>query len=115
MHLLLLHVQLCAIYTLHGRHQTPAVPILILLLLLRMCAYISVCMAALLILPRLIRAPIYPSLRDHPSVAAYPAVRGMAQPLFMLDHSVPEGGQGADDSRSKFNCHEVDLAVGLAR
>ncbi|WIA41120.1 hypothetical protein OEZ86_004748 [Tetradesmus obliquus] len=63
---------------------------------------------------RLIRAPIYPSLRDHPSVAAYPAVRGMAQPLFMLAHSVPEGGQGADDSRSKFNCHEVDLAVGLA-
>jgi hypothetical protein len=64
---------------------------------------------------RLIRAPIYPALRDHPSVAAYPPVRGMAKPLFMLAHSVPEGGQGGDEGRSKFNMHEVDLAVMLAR
>ncbi|KAF6248733.1 AAA domain-containing protein [Scenedesmus sp. NREL 46B-D3] len=63
---------------------------------------------------RLIRAPIYPSLRDHPSVTACPPVRGMAKPLFMLAHSVPEGGQGGDEGRSKFNRHEVELAVGLA-
>lgn len=63
---------------------------------------------------RLIRAPVYPSLRDHQSVCQYPAVKGMVKPLFMLNHSIPEGGQDADSGQSKFNRHEVEWAVGLA-
>jgi hypothetical protein len=40
----------------------------------------------------------------------------MAKSLFMMSHSVPEGGQGGgDEGRSKYNSYEVQLAVGLAR
>ncbi len=64
---------------------------------------------------RLIRETIYPSLRDHPSVDASTSVRGMAQPLFWVHHTYPEGGAGADEGRSKFNRYEIDYCLGLAR
>lgn len=63
---------------------------------------------------RLVR-PIYPRLLDHPSVEQYPAVRGMAKPLFFWSHRELEGGQGSNEGRSKFNNHEVEAAVALAR
>lgn len=45
----------------------------------------------------------------------YPAVRGMAKPLFFWSHRELEGGQGSNEGRSKFNNHEVEAAVALAR
>ena len=62
----------------------------------------------------LIRATIYPQLRDHPSVAKFPPVRGLNEPLFFVDHSHPEGG-GTDEGKSKFSAWEVDFSVALAR
>ena len=66
-------------------------------------------------LPFRLVKPIYPDLRDHPSVVRYPAVQGMAKPLFFWSHRHTEGGQGSDEGRSKFNTHEIDAAVPLAR
>eukprot|EP00878_Enallax_costatus_P024998 GHUV01026715.1.p1 GENE.GHUV01026715.1~~GHUV01026715.1.p1 ORF type:complete len:430 (+),score=88.69 GHUV01026715.1:146-1435(+) len=63
---------------------------------------------------RLIRAPVYPSLRDHTSVTLYPVVKGMTKPLFMLTHNQPEGGQGEEGGQSKYNRYEVEWAVALA-
>ena len=62
----------------------------------------------------LIRAPIYPALRDHASVGAFPPVRGLLRPLFFLDHAHAEGGAGGE-SKSKFNDFEVAYAVALAK
>jgi hypothetical protein len=59
--------------------------------------------------------PIYPRLLDHSSVQQYPAVKGMAQPLFFWTHKELEGGQGSGEGRSKFNNYEIDAAVALAR
>eukprot|EP00775_Hariotina_reticulata_P006332 gene6332-6566_t len=61
----------------------------------------------------LIRGPLYPAMRDHPRVHAYPPVRGLVQPLFFWDHDHKEGGQ--DESKSKYNSYEVDACLGLAR
>lgn len=63
---------------------------------------------------RLIRETIYPQLRDHPRVTAYPHVRGLSQPLSFLDHDHPEGG-AADEERSKSNAWEAGYVVALAR
>lgn len=75
----------------------------------------SVC-CSLPLLPasrRLIRAPLYPNLRDHPQVLRYPPVAGMVREVFFLDHGGLEGGQ--EDSKSKYNRFEVDFALGLAK
>lgn len=45
----------------------------------------------------------------------YPAVKGLAKPLFFWTHRELEGGQGSTEGRSKFNTYEVDAAVALAR
>lgn len=65
------------------------------------------------VLRRLIRAPLYPQLKDHPAVTAYPHVKGMTKDLFFWDHDVKEGG--TDQGKSRFNEHEVQACVGLAR
>ncbi|KAG2490737.1 hypothetical protein HYH03_010892 [Edaphochlamys debaryana] len=72
---------------------------------------------------RLIRDTIYPQLRDHPRVLAYPPLRGLAHSLFFLDHAHPEAGAGGEggaaggggEDRSKSNEWEAALAVALAR
>ncbi|KXZ53505.1 hypothetical protein GPECTOR_7g955 [Gonium pectorale] len=63
---------------------------------------------------RLIRETIYPALRDHPRVAAYPPLRGLSHPLFFIDHDHPEGGAGGED-RSKYNLWEAEYVVALAQ
>jgi hypothetical protein len=62
---------------------------------------------------RLIRGTLYPELKDHPVVTAYPRVRGMVKDLFFWDHDHKEGG--TDQSKSRFNQYEVDACVGLAK
>ncbi len=62
---------------------------------------------------QLIRSTIYPSLRDHPRVAAYPHVPGMLADVFFLDHDHPEGG--AEEGSSKRNEWEARFVVALAR
>jgi hypothetical protein len=67
----------------------------------------------------LIRATVYPNLRDHPRTHVYPPLRGLASSLFFLDLAHPEGepggrGGGGDD-RSKFNAYEAEYIVCLAR
>ncbi|GIL57516.1 hypothetical protein Vafri_12731, partial [Volvox africanus] len=66
---------------------------------------------------QLIRLTIYPQLRDHPRVLTYPAVRGLASPLFFLDHDHPEGGGGgvSGEDRSKKNDWEAQFVVSLAK
>jgi hypothetical protein len=62
---------------------------------------------------QLIRATIYPSLRDHARVSAYPHVPGMLRDVFFLDHDHPEGG--AEEGSSKRNEWEARFVVALAR
>ncbi|GIM16879.1 hypothetical protein Vretimale_19458 [Volvox reticuliferus] len=66
---------------------------------------------------QLIRLTIYPQLRDHPRVLSYPTVRGLASPLFFLDHDHPEGGGGgaSGEDRSKKNDWEAQFVVALAK
>lgn len=52
-------------------------------------------------------------MRDHLAVSSYPPVQGMVHNLYFWDHDHKEGGQ--EESRSKFNTHEVEGCVGLAR
>lgn len=52
-------------------------------------------------------------MRDHPAVTVYPPVRGLQCSLSFWNHNHKEGGQ--DESKSKFNMHEVKACVGLAR
>jgi hypothetical protein len=61
---------------------------------------------------RLVR-PIYPTLKDHPSVATYPPVKGMVHSLFFMDHDHPE--QGHNERSSKSNQWEARFSVLLAR
>ena len=66
----------------------------------------------------LIRGPIYPDLLDAPSVLAYPPVRGIAQPLFWLDHQFGEKGEEEEEGArtgSKCNEGEARLVVVLAK
>jgi hypothetical protein len=60
----------------------------------------------------LIRAPLYPELRDHAVVRAYPAApRGFEHPLWFMAHRNPE----RDDFASKTNAWEADMVVALVR
>ena len=61
----------------------------------------------------LIRAPLYPALLDHASVAAHPAARGFATPLFFLDHRHAESSEAGTASKS--NEWEARMAVALVR
>lgn len=61
----------------------------------------------------LIRGSLYPELEDHPAVLEYPHVKGMVKDLFFWDHDIKEGG--TDQSKSRYNTHEVDACVALAR
>ncbi|CAL1707171.1 unnamed protein product [Somion occarium] len=60
----------------------------------------------------LVRKTLYPKLQDHEVVKNYPPVRGMAKSVFFLSHSHRENG-GEDESVSKYNQFEVDMAVDL--
>ncbi|XP_059049950.1 NFX1-type zinc finger-containing protein 1-like [Achroia grisella] len=55
---------------------------------------------------------IYPDLKNHPSVNEFLPVRGMAKNLFFFTHDHKE--QETDDSMSRTNHKEADLALGLA-
>ncbi|CAO3703460.1 unnamed protein product [Rhizopus stolonifer] len=58
--------------------------------------------------------PIYrdPPLQDHPQVASYPTIKGMAHSLFFLSHNEDETGLA--DSASKINEHEAKIAAKLS-
>ena len=50
--------------------------------------------------------------QDHEHVLRYPPVKGMAHNIFFWDHRHPEGGN--DDSKSKVNLAEAQMAARLA-
>jgi hypothetical protein len=64
---------------------------------------------------RLIRETIYPNLKDDPSVAEYPEIKGVRKRLFWLDHRHREGGSSDADpmSTSHWNEHEINMTVAL--
>lgn len=65
---------------------------------------------------RLIVPAIYPKLENHESVLRYPNVSGMVHNVFFLTHSELEKGDKSDqESRSRTNPYEADLALALAR
>ena len=59
----------------------------------------------------LVRRTQYPQLQDHPSVAEYPEVVGMARRLFWLDHREHE--VKVEDSASSSNDFEVEMTAAL--
>ena len=65
---------------------------------------------------RLIRNTIYPDLLDHDSVQSYPAVSGVRQRLYWIDHRQEEAAQDASKllAMSHSNDHEVSLVQALA-
>ena len=66
----------------------------------------------------LVRHTVYPGLLDAPPVADYPAVRGMREPLFFVNHEHPEAGEEEEAgalSGSKQNAGEAAFVVALTR
>lgn len=63
----------------------------------------------------LVRATLYPRLEDHSSVLEYPAVDGMRDRLFWLNHQEKEDLPGSSEtlSLSKINSFEADLVTAL--
>lgn len=62
----------------------------------------------------LVRVPLYPRLKDHPSVSEYPEVDGMRKRLFWLDHRETEDPRSAHSvSMSRTNTFEVDMVEAL--
>ena len=64
----------------------------------------------------LIRKTVYPSLKDHGSILAYPSVTGVRNRLYWLDHREPETGKDPTQvlQNSYSNLYEVDLVQALA-
>lgn len=64
----------------------------------------------------LIRKTLYPSLKDHDSVLAYPPVTGVRNRLYWIDHREPETGRDLTQvlQNSHSNMYEVDLVQALA-
>lgn len=61
-------------------------------------------------LSQLVRETLYPKLQDHPSVEAYPMVKGFSKRLFWLDHQHPEAGS---EDTSHTNDWEVEMTAAL--
>ncbi|CZR66499.1 related to NF-X1 finger and helicase domain protein [Phialocephala subalpina] len=62
----------------------------------------------------LVRVPLYPKLKDHPSVGHYPEVDGMRKRLYWLDHREKEDPRSAQSvSMSRTNVFEVDMVEAL--
>jgi superfamily I DNA and/or RNA helicase len=63
----------------------------------------------------LVRIPLYPNLKDHPTVDEYPNVPGMYHHLYWLDHSQRECGSGEFDfsGASHSNDYEVEIVKQL--
>ncbi|KAE8446008.1 hypothetical protein EG329_012647 [Mollisiaceae sp. DMI_Dod_QoI] len=62
----------------------------------------------------LVRVPLYPNLKDHPSVSKYPEVEGMRKRLFWLDHCEKEDPRPAQSLSTTFtNSFEVDMVEAL--
>ncbi|CAH0398415.1 unnamed protein product [Chilo suppressalis] len=60
----------------------------------------------------LISPHIYPDLANHPSVEAFPHVRGITADLFFYTHNFKE--EAVEDSASRTNHKEADMTLGLA-
>lgn len=63
----------------------------------------------------LIRAPIYPDLRDAPKVSTYPPVPGLPHRVFFMSHTEKENSDAQQETKSKTNAYEAEFAVALAR
>ena len=63
----------------------------------------------------LVRETLYPNLKDHESVEAYPEVPGLAKRLFWLDHQQLESGQDTSQgvNTSHSNDFEVEMTAAL--
>ncbi|KAF2793162.1 hypothetical protein K505DRAFT_350116 [Melanomma pulvis-pyrius CBS 109.77] len=62
----------------------------------------------------LVRVPLYPDLRDHPSVLEYPEVDGMRDRLYWLDHQEKEDPRIAQAvSLSRTNTWEMEMVACL--
>ncbi|XP_047533549.1 NFX1-type zinc finger-containing protein 1-like [Vanessa atalanta] len=57
---------------------------------------------------------IYDKLDSHPSVLAYPKIRGMKDNLFFFNHEYLEDSEGLEDSWSHKNTREAEWCVSLA-
>ncbi|KJE90624.1 hypothetical protein CAOG_001908 [Capsaspora owczarzaki ATCC 30864] len=57
----------------------------------------------------------YPTLKDHPTTHAYPALRGTSDCNRFISHNFPEGEQAQMTSRSHFNEQEAAMVVDLVR
>ncbi|XP_034235841.1 NFX1-type zinc finger-containing protein 1-like [Thrips palmi] len=64
-------------------------------------------------LAKLISPAIYPDLKNHPSVAEFPAVRGVAKNVFFVDHTHPE--EVVKDAQSFQNSHEANFLSSLVQ
>lgn len=63
----------------------------------------------------LVRNTLYEDLEDHPSTSEYPAVVGMKQNIFWMNHTHPEAGANDSQTRSHSNNWEVKMVHGLVR
>ena len=61
----------------------------------------------------LIRAPVYPTLRDHPKTLEYTHIKGMQHDVFWISHEHPEAGE--EEGSSKSNLWEAQFAARLAQ
>ncbi|KAI9730359.1 MAG: hypothetical protein M1834_005869 [Cirrosporium novae-zelandiae] len=64
---------------------------------------------------QLIRATLYPALKDSPAVEGYPKVAGMKKRLFWFDHIKPEADADTQDAMptSHWNDFELDMVASL--
>lgn len=64
---------------------------------------------------QVVRETLYPQLEDAPSVAEYPAVRGIRKRLFWLDHRELEGNPSNAEATatSRWNDYEVEMTTAL--
>ncbi len=62
---------------------------------------------------QLVRATVYPELKNHPLVANYPPVKGMGKSLVFFDHDHCESDADDDESKSKSNSWEVEMIFGF--
>lgn len=58
-------------------------------------------------------ADIYPDLKNHDDVSAYPDVKGVSSNVFFVNHSFPEEGNA--ESKSKSNKHEAEYITALCK
>ncbi|GLA69291.1 hypothetical protein AtubIFM55763_009243 [Aspergillus tubingensis] len=64
----------------------------------------------------LVRETLYPKLQDHPTMASYPLVPGIAHRLYWLDHPhLEDPTDPTEPMQSKTNTWEIEMVTALVR